>query len=102
MVYEYFHRDFQQAQTQNDTWQLTRKILYHLGIQEKNNQCAQRSGRKMLERKSLENLGYTIKHFMNNEIVESPDDVINVIKGHLQLLKSKPKKEKVKWVSIRK
>jgi hypothetical protein len=39
---------------------------------------------------------------MNNEIVESPDDVINVIKGHLQLLKSKPKKEKVKWISIRK
>ena len=35
MVYEYFHRDFQQAQTQNDTWQLTRQILYHLGIQEK-------------------------------------------------------------------
>jgi|TARA_B100000315_G_scaffold149430_1_gene138165 hypothetical protein len=99
MVYEYFHRAFQKAQTQNDTGQLTRKILYHLGIQEKNNQCAQRSGRKMLERKSLEDLGYTIKHFMNNEIVKSPDDVI---KGHLRLFKSKPKKEKVKWISIRK
>jgi len=39
---------------------------------------------------------------MNNEIVKSPDDVINVIKGHLRLFKSKPKKEKVKWISIRK
>ena len=67
MVYEYFHRDFQQAQTQNDTWQLTRKILYHLGIQEKNNQCAQRSGRKMLERMDVGmkwNVTFEDKHLL--------------------------------------